>query len=117
MQRRDFLKSALGAGALLGCRKAFSWQTENPQAEPNPNVKRVLAMFKCHFDAGFIDTQANVIRRYFTDYFPQAIKVANQMGIGPASICLDHWLVVALRVSRTGIERRSQTYGRGNCPG
>jgi len=79
MQRRDFLKSALGAGALLGCRKAFSWQTENPQAEPNPNVKRVLAMFKCHFDAGFIDTQANVIRRYFTDYFPQAIKVANQM--------------------------------------
>lgn len=79
MQRRDFLKSALSAGALLRCQKAFSWQTENPQVEPNPNVKRVLAMFKCHFDAGFIDTQANVIRRYFTDFFPQAIKVANQM--------------------------------------
>ena len=29
-------------------------------------MKRVLVMFKCHFDAGFIDTQYNVVhKRYF----------------------------------------------------
>ena len=35
-------------------------------------------MFKCHFDAGFIDTQAAVVRRYFSQYFPQAIAIAEQ---------------------------------------
>jgi len=33
-------------------------------------------MFKCHFDAGFIDTQKAVVERYFTQYFPQAITIA-----------------------------------------
>ncbi len=33
-------------------------------------------MFKCHFDAGFIDTQAAVINKYFEQYFPQAIEIA-----------------------------------------
>jgi hypothetical protein len=35
-------------------------------------------MFKCHFDAGFIDTQANVVHRYFNEYFPKAITIAQQ---------------------------------------
>jgi hypothetical protein len=42
----------------------------------DPTVKRVLVMFKCHFDAGFIDTQANVVKWYFERYFPQAIQTA-----------------------------------------
>ncbi|MGH9543587.1 MAG: DUF5054 domain-containing protein [Terriglobales bacterium] len=42
-------------------------------------MKRVLTMFKCHFDAGFIDTQAAVVHRYFTQYFPQAIRTADHM--------------------------------------
>jgi hypothetical protein len=46
---------------------------------PDGEVKRVLVMFKCHFDAGFIDTQAAVVHRYFAEYFPEAIRVAQQM--------------------------------------
>jgi hypothetical protein len=42
-------------------------------------VKRVLVMFKCHFDAGFADTQAAVVRRYFNEYFPRAIGLASQL--------------------------------------
>ena len=33
-------------------------------------------MFKCHFDAGFIDTQADVVHKYFNEYFPRAIQIA-----------------------------------------
>jgi hypothetical protein len=35
-------------------------------------------MFKCHFDAGFIDTQTAVVHRYFAEYFPKAIDLASQ---------------------------------------
>ncbi len=76
MKRRDFVKSitAAGAGLLLpGARRA--WGAEQPV--PDLNVKRVLVMFKCHFDAGFIDTQYNVVhKRYFEKFFPQAIEIA-----------------------------------------
>ena len=46
---------------------------------PDLAVKRVLVMFKCHFDAGFAETQAVMVRRYFTDFFPQAIDLANHL--------------------------------------
>jgi hypothetical protein len=36
-------------------------------------------MFKCHLDVGFIDTQAAVIKKYFEQYFPQAIQMANTL--------------------------------------
>ncbi|MGD0157873.1 MAG: DUF5054 domain-containing protein [Terracidiphilus sp.] len=42
-------------------------------------MKRVLVMFKCHFDAGFGDTQAVIVHRYFTEYFPQAMDLASQL--------------------------------------
>lgn len=79
MQRREFLKSAaIAGGTLLWLpRTSFSLQTVSPA--PDPQVKRVLVMFKCHFDAGFIDTQAHVVQRYFTEYFPHAIQIAEEM--------------------------------------
>lgn len=46
---------------------------------PDLAVKRVLVMFKCHFDAGFGDTQAVMVRRYFTQFFPQAMDLANRL--------------------------------------
>ena len=69
MERRDFVKtmSAVGAGLWLGSGSPFALRAE--EAKPNPDVKRVLAMFKCHFDAGFIDTQTNVVHRYFNGVF------------------------------------------------
>jgi len=91
MKRRDFVKTmtAAGSGLLLGARGA-SWadaaQPDVPKlrtaAKPDPDVKRVLVMFKCHFDAGFIDTQANVVKRYFNEYFPRAIEVARKANEG-----------------------------------
>ena len=36
-------------------------------------------MFKCHFDAGFVDTQTAVVHRYFKEYFPKAMDLASQL--------------------------------------
>ncbi len=76
MKRRDFVRSSVLtlSGALL----SKPLQAVFGEAPPNPDVKRVLAMFKCHFDAGFIDTQAAVVHRYFSQFFPQAITIAEQ---------------------------------------
>jgi hypothetical protein len=78
MRRREFIKSvvALGGASALGQGAAFAYDY---LPTPNLKVKRVLAMFKCHFDAGFIDTQKAVVGWYFNDYFPQAIRVARNM--------------------------------------
>jgi Domain of unknown function (DUF5054) len=77
MRRREFLNaSSLALGGFV-----FS----NPfrpltlrESLSNTAVKRVLVVFKCHFDAGFIDTQSAVVGRYFNQYFPQAIRIAEQ---------------------------------------
>jgi Domain of unknown function (DUF5054) len=77
MKRRDFVRSSvvtLGSALLSKSLPAFSFETP----APDPDVKRVLAMFKCHFDAGFIDTQTAVVSRYFSQFFPQAITIAEQ---------------------------------------
>jgi hypothetical protein len=79
MQRRTFVKSLVG-GALLWKPGALLAQQPMVATQPlDPQVKRVLVMFKCHFDAGFIDTQAAVVRRYFEVFFPNAIARASQM--------------------------------------
>jgi hypothetical protein len=79
MDRRKFMKSLLG-GALLpkGSALLALQNVLNPPAT-NPNVKRVLVAFKCHFDAGFADTQAGVVQRFFKEYFPKAIQTASQL--------------------------------------
>ena len=77
MQRRNFIKSsvfALSSTFCLECLNALGLDVSAPM----PDVKRVLVMFKCHFDAGFIDTRAAVVRRYFSEYFPQAVTIAEQ---------------------------------------
>ena len=73
MERRRFLESLLAAGALRPL-SAAPFAPQEPQAAPDPAVKRVLVMFKCHLDVGFIDTQANVVRMYFDRHFPHAIR-------------------------------------------
>jgi hypothetical protein len=82
MKRRDFVKtmSALGAGLLLRPGTPLALYAEPIQ--PDPGVKRVLVMFKCHFDAGFIDTQTAVVHKYFTQYFPQAVEIARTQNAG-----------------------------------
>lgn len=75
MQRREFVKSSaltLSSGLFTKSLTALSLQAP----VPDPSVKRVLAMFKCHFDAGFKNTQANIVNRYFKQFFPEAIEIA-----------------------------------------
>ena len=76
MKRRTFVKTLAGAGTGLLVPGALGRLLPADPVHPDPEVKRVLVMFKCHFDAGFIDTQANVVHRYFAEYFPKAIEVA-----------------------------------------
>src|ERR1700739_3853882 len=79
MRRRQFIKSLLGSALLW--KPCLLHAGQGPSSAPAPDlaVKRVLVMFKCHFDAGFAGTQAIMVRRYFPDFFPQAIDLANQL--------------------------------------
>ena len=83
MKRRDFVRSSvLTLSSALLAKSVPAVFGETP---PNPDVKRLLAMFKCHFDAGFIDTQAAVVHRYFSHFFPQAITIG-RMGANMRNI-------------------------------
>lgn len=79
MRRREFVKSAFVLGSAFACGQTPAFSLQASDATANQQVKRVLTMFKCHFDAGFIDTQTAVVHRYFTEYFPKAIQVAEQL--------------------------------------
>jgi hypothetical protein len=81
MKRRDFLGTLIATGgAWVGNVSEFPSKGLFAKTLTAPaDVKRVLTVFKCHFDAGFIDTQAVVVRRYFDDYYPQAIQIAAQL--------------------------------------
>ncbi len=87
MRRREFVKSisALGAGILLRPGSSLALQEPHLAPTPDTSVKRVLVMFKCHFDAGFIDTQTAVVHKYFNQYFPAAIQIAATQNADPAS--------------------------------
>src|SRR5580704_12696306 len=87
MRRRKFLEALLATGGtawIAGSSSSLDAATllQTPQTTPplpSPEIKRVLVVFKCHFDAGFIDTQANVVHRYFNEFFPKAIDTAEQL--------------------------------------
>ena len=77
MQRRTLLRnSALTLGGAILAKALPVRALDAPN--PDPSVKRVLAMFKCHFDAGFIDTQTAVVHRYMNEYFPHAIELTEK---------------------------------------
>lgn len=80
MERRRFLKSIVAAGGAIACSGAtasFAQEAAGASSEAVA-VKRVLTVFKCHLDVGFVDTQANVLRRYFKEFFPRAIHIAEE---------------------------------------
>jgi hypothetical protein len=41
-------------------------------------IKKVHLIFKTHLDIGFTDFAANVIQRYFTEFIPAAVQLAEQ---------------------------------------
>ena len=72
MNRRKFISGIIGT-SLAGTRLAAATTTRDE------GVEQVLVMFKCHLDVGFIDTQAAIIHKYFAQFYPQAIAIAQQM--------------------------------------
>ena len=74
MNRRRFVTNVAGAagGFLYGSRLM-------PAQEAAANVKRVLVLFKCHLDVGFVDTQSAIIAKYFKQYYPLAIDIASKL--------------------------------------
>ncbi len=78
MKRRNFVGNLLAAGVFREFAPDSRLASQVPESlVPDAEVKRLLVMFKCHLDVGFIDTQANVVRKYFDRYFPQAIETAS----------------------------------------
>ena len=83
MKRREFVRSAALSAAAAAA--TSSWPrfafAEQPTGAPavDPEVRRVLIIFKCHLDVGFTDTQANVMHLYFKQYYPQAMRIAAQL--------------------------------------
>ena len=101
MNRRQFLLNATTAASLI-----YAAPTADPQ------VKRVLVMFKCHLDVGFVDTQAAIIKKYFDVYFPQAIQLAADLRAARRrSLHLDHRFLAHLSISRTSRTSRTQADG------
>ncbi|MFZ0338403.1 MAG: DUF5054 domain-containing protein [Terracidiphilus sp.] len=83
MKRRDFVKTMTAAGVGMALRPRAALAAGAQTAVPDLSVKRVLVMFKCHFDAGFVDTQYNVVhKRYFEKFFPEAIETARAANAG-----------------------------------
>ncbi len=70
MNRREFVSNLIVAGSA-----ALAGQAPVPDA----TVARVLVMFKCHLDVGFVDTQAAIINLYFEKHYPQAMSIAAQL--------------------------------------
>jgi len=119
VRRRDFVKSvsAVGAGLWLGAGARFALGAD--ERKPNLAVKRVLVMFKCHFDAGFVDTQYNVVHKYFSQYFPKAIEVARTANAGGKRRYVwttGSWLLFEYLEQASAIERKTmeEAIGRGD---
>jgi len=110
MKRRNFVGNLMAASALrsLVPGAASAFQTADTAA-PDPAVKRVLVVFKCHLDVGFVDTQANIIRRYFEVHFPRAMEIAAALrkeGRDPYIWTTGSWLIYQYLEKHSGEERR-----------
>lgn len=75
MQRRQVLKLASLAAVASGSPPRL---LASAPLYTTP-VKRVLIVFKCHLDVGFTQTQAQVMRKYFDEYYPVAMARAAEM--------------------------------------
>ena len=111
--------TALGTGLLLDSVSPLAALQAKVAPTPDSEIKRVLVMFKCHFDAGFIDTQANVVHRYFNEYFPRAIEIANDLRAGGNHSYVwttGSWLLYEYleQASPEDRKRMEQAIGRGD---
>jgi len=110
MRRRTFLRDLVAGGALGTLAPgATAYQAAAPVG-PDPKIRRVLVAFKCHLDVGFIDTQANVVRKYFEQHFPNAILTAaalRQSGTDRYVWSTGSWLLYEYLERAAGPQRKS----------
>jgi hypothetical protein len=113
MERREFLRSAMWSAAAVSAvspwRRMAMAQQSPDGAEVHPEVKRVVMVFKCHLDVGFTDTQANVMQKYFKQYYPEAMTTAaarRQAGQDRYVWTTGSWLLYEYLEQASGEERR-----------
>jgi len=114
MNRREFNRSLAGGLAFAGSRAALA-----QSITPDNGVNRVLVMFKCHFDAGFVDTQAAILKRYFLQHYPLAIQTAKtlrQAGDERYVWTTGSWLLYEYLEQAGAAERKAmeEAIGRGD---
>jgi len=109
MKRRDFVRELAAVGlTVLAPRHLCAFRTPESNST-GTDVNRVLVIFKCHLDVGFIDTQANIVHKYFARYYPQAIDTAAEMrqsGEDRYIWTTGSWLLYEYLERATGPERK-----------
>jgi hypothetical protein len=119
MRRRVFVRD-LAAGGALGALAPHMQGFQSAEAPvPDPKIRRVLVAFKCHLDVGFVDTQANIIRKYFEEFFPKAIQIAaamRQSGTDRYAWTTGSWLIYQYleRAGSTERKRMEQAIAAGD---
>ena len=106
MNRRRFVSNLVGAAGCVAFDRGTPAQTQSPDGD----VKQVLVMFKCHLDVGFVDTQQAIIKKYFEEYFPKAIQIANtlrQAGVERYVWTTGSWLLYEY-LEQAGTEQRQR---------
>lgn len=74
MDRREFLKGI--ATASLTPLSAYGSATS---AQSEQTVRTVYVVSMCHLDIGFTDTERNVLLKYFDEYLPRAMDLAETL--------------------------------------
>jgi hypothetical protein len=110
MKRRDLLKLAALTATASSLPPSALALTGPPLTEPDPqSVRSVLAVFKCHLDVGFTNTQAAVVRQYFDVFYPAALKTAatqRQLGNDRYTWTTGAWLLYEYLEQATPAQRR-----------
>lgn len=79
LSRREFLHGSAAVAGLLVSSSSGLLGMHASASIVDPDITKVLVMFKCHLDVGFSNRQEVVVRKYFDVYYPQAIRIAGAM--------------------------------------
>ena len=54
-------------------------QAQLSHSDIRSSIKRIYLVSSCHLDLGFADTLVNIVNEYFDSYFPNAIRIAEEL--------------------------------------
>lgn len=67
---------------LLSVSCGLPWTPTTSLRHSDVNITTIYLVSSCHLDVGFADTAANIVNRYFDEFFPDAIRLAAQLREG-----------------------------------